>query len=266
MNAKKFLNVRVCLTMTAVALCGALVLTASCASDSNNNGGSNGSGGGSCTNPPADGVCFGAGQATGGGNLSNVNGYGWVALGSADSVSSPVCDNTANGGGASETITQAKPCPEAGGKSVWTNPEQGLCISGTIPVVTGGDYTGNWGLQIGMNITKDAGGTLGKSYKNITFNYGSGVSPATSEIRGEIHVANDPNLDASHSNYCAVIQPGKPVLLSAFNTECWTGGAGKPMPDSAVANIDKVGVQISSDINSKYDVSNFCWTGFTFAQ
>jgi hypothetical protein len=38
------------------------------------------------------------------------------------------------------------------------------------------------------------------------------------------------------------------------------------MPATAVTNIDKVGVQISADANSQYAVSNFCWSGFSFAQ
>ena len=274
MNARKFLNVRVSLTVTALALSGAMgisAMTTSCASSAGGSGGAGGAGGAgggspaTCT-PGADSVCFSGGQATGGGNLSVVNGYGWVALGSLDTVSSPKCDNTANGGAADETITKDKPCPESGGKSVWTNPDQGLCISGSMPAVVSGNYTDNWGMQIGMNVTKDAGGTLGKSYSNITFNYTNTVSPNTAEIRAEIHVKDDPNLDASHSNYCAVIQPGKAVLLTSFNTECWTGGAGKPMPASGVTNIDKIGVQISSDDKSKYDVSNFCWAGIAFAQ
>jgi hypothetical protein len=214
------------------------------------------SGGGSCT-AGADSVCFSAGKASG-----LMTGYGYIALGKADTATAPVCDNTTNGGSASELITADKPCPEAGGKSVWTTPDVGLCISGSIPVVSGGDYTGNWGLQIGCNVSDPAGDTIKNSYSKITFNYNeSAVSPKNTAIRGEIHVKGD----AADKTYCATVNSGTATSLIAFNTKCWDS-TGDSLTNDMIPNIDKIGIQISSDDKQAYAVKDFCWTGIAFTK
>lgn len=277
MNARFRSTVRVGLTAAALTLCGALALTTSggCAGSSDNTGGSSGggtggstggstgggntgggnTGGGSCG---ANSVCFSAGKASG-----LMTGYGWIALGSEDTATSPVCDNTANNGSANQQITTANPCPETGGKTVWTTPDAGLCISGSIPAVSGPtDYTANWGLQIGANVDT-SGGTLGKSYSSITYTFNaSAITPANTAIRAEVHRAGDD----PGTTYCATILSGKATSFVAFNTQCWPGGSGTAMTSDDVAKIDKIGIQISSDTGSAYAVSGFCWSGLSFAQ
>jgi hypothetical protein len=289
MNARKFLNVRVSLTVTALALGGALVfsaMTTSCAGSGSGGAGgagptgSGGSAGGaagggagssgstSCT-ASADGVCFAAGQASG-----LLSGYGWIAMGQFDSASQPKCDSTGATppGTASDPITKAAPCPSVGGKTVWNTPNQGLCITGSVPVVgttagvTGPDYTGYWGLEVGAN-TDTSGGTVDISgYTSVAFSYNdSAISPApTGLIRGEIHVKGHVPTDES---YCAVLKgSGQGTLLTSFNTQCWTGGAGIALTPADMKNIDQMGVQISSDTTNSYTVSNFCWSGVTFTK
>jgi hypothetical protein len=260
--------------MTAVALCGALAFSGNtgCASSDStggsagsgnggtSNGGSTGSNGGStgssCT-AGADSACFAAGKASG-----LMTGYGYIALGSVDKAAAPVCDNTANGGTATDEITSGKPCPEVGGKSVWSTPNSGLCITGSIPIVTGGDYTGNWGLQIGCNVSDPAGSTLSTTYSKITFAFNSSaVSPAGADIRGEIHVkGDDPG-----KTYCATVTPGAATSLIAFNTKCWDS-SGDGLTADMVPNIDKIGLQVSASDTKGYEVKDLCWSSVSFTK
>ncbi len=275
MNARFGTKVRVGLTMTVLAFGAAMALSGNtgCASSdspaggSTSNGGSSGGAGGSapsnggssgsCT-AGEDSVCFEAGKASG-----VMTGYGYIALGKLNTATSPVCDNTANGGSATEAITKDTPCPENGGKSVWSTPEAGLCMSGSIPIVTGGDYDNNWGLQIGCNVSDPAGSTLGTSYSKITFTFNdSAVSPKmTAGIRGEIHVKDD----AADKTYCATVTSGKETSLVAFNTKCWDS-SGDSLTDEMIPNIDKIGIQLSSDDLKAYEVKDFCWSGLTFTK
>jgi hypothetical protein len=58
---------------------------------------------------------------------------------------------------------------------------------------------------------------------------------------------------------------GKAILLTSFNTKCYDSpvdGVGLTAAD--VPNIDKIGVQISSDTTNDYVVTNFCLTGVSF--
>jgi hypothetical protein len=252
---------------------GISAMTTSCASSAGGSGGGSsnggsggggaGGGGGSCT-PGADSVCLAGGQASG-----LMTGFGWIALGQFDTATKPVCDNTANGGTASDPITKAKPCPEVGGKTVWTNPEKGLCITGSVPKVgttpgvTGADYTGYWGLEVGAN-SGASGDTIDISkYTKVQFSFNtSGVTPApTGLIRGEIHVKGHTPSDES---YCAVIKPDTPTPLTSFNTACW-GTTGTNLTASDMKNIDNMGVQISSDSSTDYAVDGFCLTGISFS-
>ncbi len=294
MNARNFSKVRVCLTMTALALCGALALTASCAGNGGGTGGATGSNGGAtgtsnggstatssggstgaagagaatCT-AGADSVCLSSGQASG-----LMTGYGWIAMGQFDSASEPVCDSTGATppGTASDPITKATPCPSVGGKTVWQTPTQGLCITGSVPMVgttvgvTGPDYTGYWGLEIGANSDTAAGTIDISGYSSVSFSYNdSAISPApTGLLRGEIHVKGHVPTDES---YCAVLSgSGKLALLTSFNTQCWAGGAGIALTAADMQNVDQMGLQIASDVVNTYTVSNFCWSGVTFSK
>src|SRR5450759_5372785 len=106
MNAQNLSKVRIGLTATAMALCGALAISAlaisaSCAGGSGGTGGTagGGSGGGSggsgaggsggagtCVDPASDAVNFCNGKAQG-----VMTGYAYIALGSADTATDPKC-------------------------------------------------------------------------------------------------------------------------------------------------------------------------------
>ncbi len=279
MNAQKFSKVRVGLTLTALALCGALAISASCAgsggSGGSGGGGSGGgsggaaggaaggtSGGGSCT-AGADSVCFSSGKASG-----VLSGFGWIALGAFNTATSPVCDNSANGGGTSEPITKAKPCPSSGGKAVWSG-DTGLCITGSVPKVgttpgvTGPDYTGYWGLELGTNASATEGDTVDLSkYTKVSFAFDpSAVSPApTGLIRGVIGVKGHVPAD---EGYCANVQPGTAATLTVFNTKCWDG-TGTNLTTDDLKNIVNMGLEITSNATTDYTATNFCWTGVSF--
>ena len=318
MNARKFLNVRVSLTVTALALSAAVglsSLTTSCASSpssggstgsggTSSNGGTGGSGGGSggsagsgggggaggdtsttstgnCPDPITNGVNFCDGQAQG----DLMKGYAFVALGIQDFITSPRCaedpsdltnlrDITAPDIG--QCTQDGKTCP-TNGRTVWPDSDK-LCIKGSIPIVTKGDagtldYTADWGLQIGVNTDStpaaDGGKTLGQQFSDaskftsITITTSGAPSPTSAVIRAEIHILNQ---TCTEYAYCATMTSGKPMLLSAFNTECWGGsncksatdGLCKELKPEDIASIDKIGVQISGDERKAYTVDGYC--------
>jgi hypothetical protein len=278
MNARKFFNVRVSLTVTALALSGALVISASCAggggsggSAGSGNGGSAGSAGsgnggtsggnggstgtpGACT-PSADGVCFSTGKASG-----VLSGYGWIALGSLDTASSPVCDNSKGTGTASDPITNANACTTT---TVWSSSDA-LCISGNIPALPATpaqtDYDNNWGLQIGVNSSDPAGTPIGSSasYTTVTFNLTG--TPLTG-LRAELHRQGDP----AGTTYCASLVNGKAITLTSFSTQCYGGTNDIKLTTADIPNIDKVGVQVSST-GTAITVSSLCLTSVQFGK
>ena len=291
MNARKFFNVRVSLTVTALALSGAMVfsaMTTSCAggggggsagsgSGGSGNGGTSGggtSGGGStgattCSDPSADAVNFCNGKAQG-----LMTGYAYIALGKADTASDPKCAPDSAKPETTRAISaegsDPGPCPTTG-TTVWKKADS-LCISGSIPAVVGGDYTGNWGLQIGVNTidppaTAAGAGTLGKTFSTITATTEGTVSPTNTAIRLVIHLVGTP---ATDNPYCATMkESGKAMNLTSFNTECWSGSTCttttcKQLGASDIPNIDKIGIQISSDTSNLYTVTDYCLKGFQF--
>ena len=291
MNARKFLNVRVSLTVTALALSGAMgisAMTTSCASSAggsgggSSNGGSGGGGAGgggtTCSDPASDSVNFCNGKAQG-----LMTGYAYVALGSADTATDPKCAPDSKDTNTTQAITKATPCPTTG-TTVWKSSDA-LCISGSIPMVTGGDYTGNWGLQIGVNTvdppaTAAGTGTLNKTYANIAASTTGTVTPTNTAIRVVIHLAGMTEAD---NPYCATMSASdKAMVLTSFNTQCWNGGSCGAVPPcttpgedqtkccsqlkaSDIPNIDKIGLQISSSDKMAFTVDNYCLTGFKFS-
>jgi hypothetical protein len=252
---------------TSLLLGGLFALTAvSCAGSSDNGGGAGSGGGGSAGGGStgsstaaanSDTVTFAAGKGANG----PMSGYGWVALGAQDSLSSPVCDATGAtpAGGATDEITTAKPCPEVGGKTKWSS-DTALCISGKVPIVVNDDYTNNWGAQIGVNTSDPAGDVITKTYSSVTFNYEN--APVGVVMRAEIHKkGDDPG-----TTYCATATPGKALLFSTFSKTCWDG---KPanctfVADGGPAGIDKVGLQVSADTNSAYTLTDLCLKSIEF--
>ena len=288
MNARKFLNVRVGLTVTALALSGAMVLAASCAgsgssggSSGNNgeggssSGGSSGGSAGSSTTPTggsstcsagADSVCFAAGQASGA-----MTGYGWIAMGPKDSASSPKCAPDA----ADTTKTQAisapntdpGPCPSKG-QTMWDTTDS-LCISGSIPALPGpsldtqADYDNNWGVQVGVNASTTEGTEIGTAYSSVAISFNG---KPTTGLRAELHIKGDP----AGTTYCYNgMTSGTDMKMTDFITTCWDGAsctsAGcKALTADAAKNIDKIGVQVSSVDSVAITVDKLCLTGIQF--
>jgi hypothetical protein len=223
-------------------------------------GGSTGTGGagtpGDCT-PGADGVCFSTGKAAG-----VFSGYGWIALGSLDIASSPVCDNSKGSGTASDPITKLAPCTTT---TVWSS-SNALCISGTIPALPGSpvqsDYDNNWGLQVGVNSSDPAGTAIGSpaaSYTNITYNL---IGAPLTGLRAELHRTGDPD----GTTYCAAMQSGKAITLTSFNTKSYDSPPdGVALTTADIPNLDKLGVQVSSTA-AAITVTNLCLTSVQFGK
>lgn len=278
MNARNRTIVRVSLALASLAVCAVFAtFTTSCA-NSDNNGGSGGTaaGGTPTGGTPTGGTPTGGTPAAGGNTVTfssgqaqgPMTGYAYVALGPQDGISDPVCNPTATAGASTQTITNATPCPTTG-QTVW-NSSTALCISGTIPKVLPdtafptGDYTANWGLQIGVNTSNPPGTTLGTSYSTIALNINpSAVTPANTAIRAVIHLVS---MATTANPYCATITTsGAPIPLTSFNTACWDN-TGTALTAADVPSIDKVGVQISSDLTNAYTVSGFCLNSIVFGK
>jgi len=270
MNARNSMIVKSSIALASFAICGALaVFGVSC-----------GSGG---TTPPinTDEVTFKDGKAQG-----PLNGYAYIALGPQNSETSPLCEddpNDPNDVANPRPITAPDPntCDKVGatcpttGRTVW-NSTSALCITGTIPIVQNGDYTSDWGLQIAMNSSNppaDSSGnghTLGTTYSTIAYDITpAAVTPTNTAIRAVIHLVSQ---QCYEDPYCATIPASGAVLtLTDFNTECWTSTVCasttcKQLTAADVPNIDKVGVQISSDQLNAYTVNNFCLNSITFGK
>jgi len=278
MKARNSSHARFSFLTTALALGSALALAA-CAG-----GGDNGTGGaGGGTTPPATGgttgggsgnvVTFALGKADGA-----MTGYGWIALGRWDTATSPTCVPAA--GQDERPISEPSPCPACGGSTKWSANDK-LCVSGSIPKVvpadggTSPDYDSNWGIQIGFNAGPIDGclvpapepPTLKQTFTKVAFtvNTNDAVKPATAAIRGMIHRKGD----TDKVNYCATIlsgvagSPPAPMQLTSFNTKCWDG-SGDYLTKEDIPNIDKMGVQISSDVNTAYEIKDFCLSKVEF--
>ena len=149
---------------------------------------------------------------------------------------------------------------------MWKN-EGDLCISGSIPKVVGGDYKSNWGLQIGVNTadppaTAAGAGTLGKTYSTIALTYTGTVAPDNKAIRAVIHLVSQ---GCSDDPYCATICSRARRWTSPRSTPSAGASAGGATLTAAdIPNIDKIGIQISSDVTNDYTVNDFCLTGIQF--
>lgn len=169
-------------------------------------------------------IAFKAGRPIG----SGLSGYGWVSLGSADTITSPKC------GATGAAITAASPCLA---DIVWDSPSA-LCATGTIPsLTTSADYAANWGVQIGTNL-KDPMAAGGLAFKSIGVNVTG--SPLTG-LRLELHRNGDP----AGTTYCALMTPGTLIPIDKFNTQCWND-LGDALTEADAVKVDKIGVQVSS--------------------
>jgi hypothetical protein len=257
MSSSRFIKVPV--GLTALVLGGAMALSVSCASTPSDNtptgtggsagggGGGAGGGGAGCTSSDTK-VCFKDGQAQG-----PMTGWGWIALGSLDTLTDPTCDTDKH------VIDNAHACTTT---TNW-NSSDGLCMSGTIPALPAepfqSDYDNNWGIQIGVNTSEPVGTTLGKSYTSIAITVAG--SPSTG-LRAELHVKGEP----AGQTYCAEMTSGKPIQFSTFNQACWDGATAAPskaLSKDNIQNVDKVGIQVSST-QKEIKVENLCLQSIVF--
>ena len=176
-----------------------------------------------------------------------MTGWGWVALGSQDTIKSPTCDGA--------PISSDSPCL---GATVW-NSATALCVNGYVPALPaiplGSDYDKNWGIEVAINASVLPGGGLGTSFRTITVLLSG--SPATG-LRLLVHRAND----SPAVSYCANVVPGVAVQLTSLNTACWDY-SGNTLAMADVPNIDWIGVMVPSS-SVAIAVNNLCLTGILF--
>jgi hypothetical protein len=172
-------------------------------------------------------------------------GYGWVALGSSDSVTDPTC------GTAAMTTSCAA--------TTWSTTDS-LCISGNVPAQGATpDYTANWGESVGVNATDPAGGGLGQSFSSVTVAVSG--SPAASALRAVVHKKGE----ADSTTYCLAYS-ATAMALTSFVTDCYnTPAKGTAITAADIPNIDKISIQVSSGA-AAIPVSKLCITGITFAK
>jgi hypothetical protein len=205
-------------------------------------GGSAGSSNTCGASPDSNAVAFCKGQAVGA-----MTGWGWVALGSADTLTDPTCDT------AKAAITSAAPCTA---NTNW-NKTDALCMSGSIPALAGEepDYAGNWGIQLGVN-AKDPNEGMGTSWKTVTLSVSG--SPTTG-LRAILHKSGD----ADDVGYCAGMKSGTALAITDFNSMCWDS-SGDDLTEGDAGSIDKVGVQVTPSTEEDITVSDLCLTKVEF--
>lgn len=215
-------------------------------------GGSSGAGG---STPPGTNACnatasensvvFCKGQAIGA-----MTGWGWVALGSADTLTDPTCNTSKT------AITSAASCAA---NTNWNKPDA-LCMTGSIPALpekpTDDDYASNWGVQIGVN-AKDPNAGIGSSWKTVTFTV---TGSPTTGLRAIAHKNGDPD----STSYCIAMTPGTAIPITDFNSKCWDS-SGTALTEADAASIDKLSVQVSSTAAAT-DVTDLCVTKIEFGK
>jgi hypothetical protein len=176
-----------------------------------------------------------------------MTGFGWIALGELDTLSDPLCGSPAG------PIVAGLYCEHTD----WSTPDA-YCMTGYVPAVpSDGDYTQNWGIEIGINATPTSGGTLGQSFSAIAL---SVTGTPSTNLRAVVHRKGD----LPETTYCAAFTSGVSVPFTSFNTTCWNNN-GKYLAASDVANLDQVGVQISSG-SAAITIKNLCITGISFTK
>ncbi|MGD0838228.1 MAG: hypothetical protein ABSB49_16445 [Polyangia bacterium] len=182
-----------------------------------------------------------------------VSGYGWVAMGTDDTVSSPTC------GSGHLPISGASPCENS---TIWDE-GNALCATGSVPALptptTSAVYAAYWGLQIGVNVKPaSTSGPIGVAYRTITVNL---TGSPTSGLRIELHRYGD----SAGSDYCASLPvPAAPVPLTSFNTSCWDN-SGTFLTTADAPNIDQISVQVTSG-SSAITVDELCLDSIVLAE
>lgn len=178
-----------------------------------------------------------------------MTGWASVALGTADTITDPTCGTT------KAAITNAAPCNTT---TNWS--ASGICMSGSIPALaaTNPDYTGNWGISVGVGATDPAGGGLGQSFTSVTITV---TGTPTTGLRAVVHRVGDP----VSTTYCAALTSGTAITFTTFAVDCYNGTAavGPFITAADVPNIDNISVQVSST-SSLITVTNLCIASITF--
>ena len=190
-------------------------------------------------------VTFASGKAAGA-----MTGYGWVALGTADAISSPPAGTA---GGYHERLSLPHLHHlELRQRTLYYGLGSRL---GTPP-----DYTGNWGVSVGVNATDSTtSGGLGQSFTSITI---AVTGSPTSGLRAMVHKKGD----GMRPPTATPLTPGTAIPLTSFSTTSDTSASpGTAIAAADVPNIEKISVQVSSG-TAAITVSNLCITGITFAK
>lgn len=183
-------------------------------------------------------VTFVAGQGVG-----VMTGPGWIALGSQDTLTSPDCPIKISG---------TSRCSS----TVWITPSS-LCASGSVPMVVGGDYADNWGIEIGVDATNSPDTQIGIAYLTITLNF-TGL-PMT-DLSITLHRSGD----ISTTTYCHnAVTSGTAYPLVSFNTQCNSTG-GVQFTSTDAVKIDQVGLQATSSATSAFTLTDLCLDSIVF--
>jgi hypothetical protein len=207
---------------------------------------SNGGTTGSSTTNTGTTVVFGAGKGQGA-----MTGYGYVALGAADTITSPTC------GASAAPITKAAPCKS---DPNWSKTDA-LCISGSVPVLaaTDPDYTGNWGVSVGVNAGDPDTVTLGQSFTSVAITV---TGSPSSGLRAIVHRKGDPE----DTQYCLAYASGA-MALTSFSLTCYDSASpGTKITTADIPNINKVAVQVTSNQTAAITVTDLCITKIEFAK
>ncbi|MGD0835219.1 MAG: hypothetical protein ABSB49_01075 [Polyangia bacterium] len=229
--------------------------TSSASTTSSGNGGATGAGGSSTVSGGGStGTSSGSGPSgtavtiSTGKGVGAMVGYGWVSLGSEDTISSPECGTAA--------ITSATSCAA----TTWSTTSS-LCVSGSIPALpatpAATDYADNWGLEVGLNATSASPQTsgLGQSFKTVTI---AVTGTPTTGLRAQVHLNGDP----AATTYCYTYSTGA-MPLASFAQDCYNTTPTELISASKLSTIDQVMVQVPSAA-AAITVTNLCITGITF--
>lgn len=183
-------------------------------------------------------VTFAAGQGVGA-----MTGPGWIALGSQDTLTSSGCPTKVSGTSRCALI-------------VWTSPNS-LCASGSVPIVSGGDYADNWGIEIGVDATNPPDTQIGMAYSTIALNF---TGLPTTDLSITLHRLGD----MSTTTYChSAVTSGMAYLLNSFNTQCY-GTGGVQFTSTDAVKIDQVGLQATSSATGAFTLSDLCLDSIMF--
>jgi hypothetical protein len=179
-----------------------------------------------------------------------MTGYGWAALGPADSISSPTCV-------ADTPITSAAPClSQTNWGTTYPGYPNALCVSASIPTT---NPSVNWGIQVGVNANDPNTAGIGQPFKTVAV---SASGAPTGDVRIELHRSGDPDA----TTYCAHwTNSATAVPLISFNTNCWdtTGTTGTKLTAADIPTIDKVGFQVAPG-STTITLTNLCVHSITF--